>query len=121
MKSWFIFALALVAACSAETYTTENDDLDIAAVVANLQTLKEFVDCFNDKGNCNPQSGDFKKDMAEAIQQACAKCTDAQKHIFKVFLDGLKQKLPAENEVYRKKYDPDNKYFGPLEAAIINA
>lgn len=59
--------------------------------------------------------------MAEAVQQACAKCTNAQKHIFKVFLDGLKKKSPADHEVYKKKFDPENKYFTALEAAIRNA
>nr|ALS03831.1 chemosensory protein 6 [Ectropis obliqua] len=121
MKFFYVFALSLVVACSGETYTTENDDLNIEAVVADLPTLQAFVGCFNDKVKCDEKSGDFKKDIAEAIQQACAKCTDAQKHIFKVFLTGLKEKLPADYAAFKAKYDPENKYFGNLEKAIANA
>lgn len=62
MKSCFVFALAFVAVCYAETYTTENDDLDIEGVVADPKTLKAFVDCFTDKGDCTPQTADFKSE-----------------------------------------------------------
>ena len=45
---------------AAQQYSSENDDLDIEAVVKDPETLKVFVECFNDKGSCNEQMADFK-------------------------------------------------------------
>nr|QRF70952.1 chemosensory protein [Semiothisa cinerearia] len=117
MKIFLIFALAL-AACSAETYTTENDNFDITAVVADTEALRKLTNCFIDKGECDTVGAGFKEDLGEAVEQACKKCTDAQKHIFKHFIAGLKEKLPAENQAFRNKYDPQNKYFVALEEAV---
>lgn len=63
----------------------------------------------------------FAEDMAEAVVQACAKCTDAQKHIFKRFLEVIKEKDPRGYRKFQQKYDPQNKYLAALEAAIANA
>lgn len=52
------------------------------------------------------------------MQQSCAKCTDAQKHIFKRFLESLKEYLPAEYEAFKNKYDAEGKHFAALEVAV---
>ncbi|CAK1584464.1 unnamed protein product [Parnassius mnemosyne] len=114
--------LMVVTACYAtETYSTENDDIDIDAVINDMDKLKSFMDCFLDKNTCDAVQADFKKDIPEAFQQACAKCTAAQKHIFRRFLEGAGEKLPEDLNVLKKKYDPESKYFVPLQAAIANS
>ncbi|XP_072942936.1 ejaculatory bulb-specific protein 3-like [Epargyreus clarus] len=110
--------LALVAA---DTYTTENDDLDIEAVLADKAKHQAFLDCFLDKQPCDEVQADFKKDLPEAVAQACAKCTDAQMHIFNRFLTVSKQNLLEGYNALKAKYDADGKHFGPLEAAIAKA
>uniref|UniRef100_A0AAU6R4U8 Chemosensory protein 7-like protein n=1 Tax=Antheraea pernyi TaxID=7119 RepID=A0AAU6R4U8_ANTPE len=121
MKYIYVLCLVVLASVYAkETYTTENDDLDIEALVKNLSALREFAGCFLDTVECNPVAGDFKKDIAEAVAQSCEKCTDSQKHIFNRFLEGLKEKLPTEYEAFKKKYDADGKHFPALEAAVAN-
>uniref|UniRef100_D2SNX6 Chemosensory protein n=1 Tax=Heliothis virescens TaxID=7102 RepID=D2SNX6_HELVI len=115
------FLLAVAAVHAEDKYSTENDDLDIDAVVANLASLREFVGCFMDAVTCNAIAADFKKDIPEAVSTQCAKCTDAQKHIFYKFLLGLKEKLPNDYQAFKIKYDPDNKHFSALEDAVSGA
>ncbi|CAH2089588.1 unnamed protein product [Euphydryas editha] len=103
-----------------ELYSTENDHLDIEAVVSDPTSLKAFLDCFNDKGSCDEQMADFKKDIPEAVAENCAKCTEAQKHIFKRFLEVIKVKNPEDYQVFKQKYDPQDKHFAKLETAIAN-
>ncbi|KAJ2948447.1 hypothetical protein O0L34_g7695 [Tuta absoluta] len=104
-----------------EKYTTENDDLDIEAVVSDKDQLQAFYGCFMDTSACNDIMTDFKKDLPEVIQQACAKCTPAQKHIMRRFLEVLKEKQPQEYEQLQNKFDPEHKYFAKLETAVANA
>ncbi|XP_075981787.1 ejaculatory bulb-specific protein 3-like [Anticarsia gemmatalis] len=120
----FLYALSFLLALTAvnsETYSTENDNLDIDAVVADDATLKGFSGCFLDTVACDPVSADFKKDIPEATETACAKCTDAQKHIYHKFLEGLKTKVPGDYEAFKKKYDPQGKHFAALEAAVAQS
>nr|AIX97826.1 chemosensory protein [Cnaphalocrocis medinalis] len=120
------FATALVLAVCVglavgETYSTENDDFDIEALVKNPEEFQKFSGCFLDKNECDAVSGDFKKDIPEAFEQACAKCTDAQKHLFNRFLSALKDKRPQDFEDFKKKYDPEAKYYAALEKAVAKA
>ncbi|XP_063540212.1 ejaculatory bulb-specific protein 3-like [Cydia strobilella] len=118
MKLFIALATLVVLAAGQNTYTSEYDDLDIDALVSNLDSLKAWSNCFVDKGPCDKAQNSFKVDMHEAVQQACAKCTSAQKVIMKKFIAGLTEKSPADYELFRQKYDPENKYFGPLAKAI---
>ncbi|PZC77879.1 hypothetical protein B5X24_HaOG200675 [Helicoverpa armigera] len=115
------FLLALAAVQAEDKYSTENDNLDIDAVVANVDTLTNFVACFVDQEPCDAVAADFKKDIQEAVTTRCAKCTDAQKHIFYKFILGLKEELPRGYEEFRRKYDPENKHFSALENAVSPA
>ncbi|XP_063626809.1 ejaculatory bulb-specific protein 3-like [Cydia splendana] len=118
MKLFIALATLVVLAAGQNTYTSENDDLDIDALVSNPEMLKAWFNCFVDKGSCDKVQARFKVDLPEAVQQTCAKCTAAQKVITKKFFAGLKEKAPADYEVFRQKFDPENKYFGPLEKAV---
>lgn len=59
MKCVLVF-FAILGLAVAQQYSSENDDLDIEAVVGDAESLKSFVECFNDKGSCNEQMADFK-------------------------------------------------------------
>ncbi|XP_034835695.1 ejaculatory bulb-specific protein 3-like [Maniola hyperantus] len=118
---WVIILSALVALAAAEEekYTTEQDDFDIEALRADPEELKIMLECFTGKGPCRENGAHFKKDLAEAIVEACAKCTDAQKHILKGFLEAIKAKeFMYGYRDFKDKYDPENKYLAALEAAV---
>lgn len=62
MKCIYVLSALLVfAAVQAEDkYSTENDDLDIDAVVADVDALRGFVGCFMDSVTCHAVAADFK-------------------------------------------------------------
>lgn len=61
------------------------------------------------------------EDIPEAVAEACGKCTPAQKHLFKRFLEVVKDKLPQEYEAFKTKYDPQGKHFDALLSAVANS
>ncbi|GBP07817.1 Ejaculatory bulb-specific protein 3 [Eumeta japonica] len=121
MKFFVLFGVALGLAAAAELYSSENDNIDIEGILSRSEEFKGLVDCFLDRGPCDAVAADFRKDLPEAVEQSCAKCTDAQKHLFNRFLGGLKEKSPQDHDAFKAKYDPENKYFGELEQAVANA
>ncbi|KOB73858.1 Chemosensory protein [Operophtera brumata] len=61
MKCMLALCLVFCATvCAEELYSTENDDLDIEAVVKDSEQLKAFAGCFNGKSACNELLSDFK-------------------------------------------------------------
>nr|WPO56435.1 chemosensory protein [Leucinodes orbonalis] len=121
MKFIIILAVFVALAVAKETYTTENDDFDIDALIANPSEFKKFVGCFLDSSPCNAVAEHFKKDIPEAFQQACEKCTDAQKVLFRKFLAGLKEKFPEDLAAFKKKFDPESKYYAGLVKAVAES
>nr|UDM59709.1 putative chemosensory protein 16 [Corcyra cephalonica] len=118
MKLLVIFCAVVAMAVADEKYPTTNDNFDIEALAASKPDLEAFTECFIQDTNCNRISSDFKKDLAEAVREACAKCTDAQKHILKRYLEALQKEVPEKFEEFKKKYDPEGTLFEPLKAAI---
>ncbi|RVE43732.1 hypothetical protein evm_011581 [Chilo suppressalis] len=118
MKFAIVLAVALVSVVAEETYSTENDNFDLGAVLADVEKLRPFSGCFLDKNPCDDLTSAFKKDIPEAVQQACAKCNDRQKQLMKQYLEGIKEKLPQDYVDFKKKYDPENKYFENLNKAV---
>nr|QKK82652.1 chemosensory protein [Histia rhodope] len=112
---------ALLGSTIAQTYTPTNDDFNIEALLSDIDALKGFINCFLDKGNCDAIAADFKNELQEAINDGCSKCTPAQKHIFKRFLEGGNEKLPSYIQEFKNKYDPDGSHFSKLEKALENA
>ncbi|CAG4947282.1 unnamed protein product [Colias eurytheme] len=118
MFKYIVLFASVAMLVSSETYSTENDDIDIEGLVNDVNNLRAFINCFNDKGECNVAAADFKKDLRDAFETSCSKCTEAQKHIFKRFLEEGKVKLPEEFAYFLQKYDSEGKYIQPLEQAI---
>ncbi|CAG9795805.1 unnamed protein product [Diatraea saccharalis] len=121
MKFVFLLAVSLAVVAAVEKYDTKNDDFDVAALVADVEKLRQFTGCFLEKNPCNDISTAFKKDLGEAIQEACAKCSAAQKNQMKLYLNGIQEKTPQDYEEFKKKYDPENKYMVALNNALENA
>ncbi|KAM3963249.1 chemosensory protein 7 [Aphomia sociella] len=121
MKFFIVFCAVIALTVAEDKYATTNDNFDIEALAASKPDLEAFTACFVQDTNCNRISSDFKKDLPEAIKEACAKCTDAQKHILKRYLEALQEKLPEKFGEFKKKYDPEGTLLEPLKAAISKA
>ncbi|CAH0713308.1 unnamed protein product, partial [Brenthis ino] len=118
MKVIVLLAFVALVAAEVEYYKTGNDHLNIEALVANRVELKAYLDCFNDVGPCTELTTSYKKNIPEAIQQACRRCNANQKYMFWRFLQGVKEAFPEEYLTFRRHYDPEDKYFDALEKEI---
>nr|ALS03871.1 chemosensory protein 2 [Ectropis obliqua] len=130
MKSFYIL-FAFFAVCAAQTvapatstseaYYTSDENVDIEALVSNHDAMKQYVDCFTGKVECGPEAGAAKGEFPDALSDACAKCTQVQKHTSKVFFAEFKKSFPADYEAMKKAFDAENKLFPAFDAAIANA
>lgn len=68
MKLFLLISLVTLAA--AQQYDSNNDDLDIDAIVANVDSLKEWYNCFVHDATCNAVQSDFKSkfDLIPALK-----------------------------------------------------
>ncbi|KAL0869956.1 hypothetical protein ABMA27_006145 [Loxostege sticticalis] len=116
----FVILSAVLALAIADTYSTEHDDLDVE-VFTNPEKLNKITMCFLDKEPCDEIAGHFKKVLPDATETACAKCTAAQKHILKRYLEEVKKTSPDDLKALKEKYDPDTKHIEALANALKDA
>ncbi|CAG9795804.1 unnamed protein product [Diatraea saccharalis] len=121
MKFLFVLTVSLVAVFAVEEYVTGHENFDAVALVNDEKRLAEFTACYLDKGPCNEISSAFKNIASEVIREACAKCSAKQKKMTKVYLDGIRVKLPQEYDEFKRKYDPENKYMEALYKVLDSA
>nr|XP_023021664.1 ejaculatory bulb-specific protein 3-like isoform X3 [Leptinotarsa decemlineata] len=60
-------------------YTTKYDNVNLEEIIKNDRLLKNYVDCLLDKGKCTPDGLELKKNMPDAIETDCSKCSEKQK------------------------------------------
>lgn len=66
MKLIFLISLVTLVVAT-KHYDSNNDDLDIDAIVANMDTLKEWYNCFVNDATCNPVQSEFKSKCGYAL------------------------------------------------------
>nr|ANA75028.1 putative chemosensory protein 10 [Ectropis obliqua] len=115
MKSFCIVALALVAACNA-AYTSDAG-LDVDTIVKDKEAVQKVLKCFNG-GDCSSQAAALKTDFPHALGSACAECTPEQKHNVKLFMGAVEKFFPEEYKSLKTNFDPENKLFPALLAAV---
>ncbi|XP_072942931.1 uncharacterized protein [Epargyreus clarus] len=118
MKFAVFVALVGCAVASSYYYQTENDYIDIDAVIADLPTLQSFADCFLEKGHCTSLTESYRRNIQDSVIRACDRCNLPQKERYAKFLKGLQARLPHEYLAFRQKYDPHGIYFHALEAEL---
>ncbi|CAH0717573.1 unnamed protein product, partial [Brenthis ino] len=121
MKDLVLLALFVLAAANIDYYVLEYEDM--AAVVRNVTKLQSYVDCVLDRtppSECSDLVLTYKRITPECMEQACMRCTPSQKNRYWRFLEGIRLYLPEDYEIYRKHFDPDNKYFDNLIEELSN-
>ncbi|CAH1364354.1 unnamed protein product [Tenebrio molitor] len=108
----FIFSLtsSVRGKDAAQKYTTKYDGVDLESVVKNERLLKSYVDCLLDKGRCTPDGLELKKNMPDAIETDCSKCSEKQKEGSDFIMEYLIDHKPEYWEALEVKYDPDGAY-----------
>ncbi|CAG9563960.1 unnamed protein product [Danaus chrysippus] len=115
MKTFILISLwALAAADPIDYYITDNTGLDIEALAAQPLNMISYINCFLDRGPCCRVGASYKKNLAEAVAQACKRCSPDQKQLFWRFLHIIKPVFPEDYNEFWKKYDPEHIYYEPL-------
>uniref|UniRef100_T1GME7 Uncharacterized protein n=1 Tax=Megaselia scalaris TaxID=36166 RepID=T1GME7_MEGSC len=69
-----------------------------------------------DQGKCTPDGRELKKNLPDALQTECSKCSDKQKEGTEQVLKYVIKNKPKEWEALQAKYDPEHIYFKKYEA-----
>ncbi|KAL1465804.1 hypothetical protein WDU94_005344 [Cyamophila willieti] len=93
------------------------ENFDCQLMMKNDRVVNGMVECLKSE---EPECGTImftkmKEYAPEILETVCGKCTDEQKSKFKSCTNEFIKMRPDDFESIMKKYDPDNKYRGPLE------
>nr|AOG12885.1 chemosensory protein [Eogystia hippophaecolus] len=98
-----------------ETYTDRFDHIDLDEILDNRRLLIPYIKCMLDQGKCSPDGKEIKKNVVEALEHDCHKCTPTQKKGTKKIIRHL---INKENDYWIElshKYDPDRHFVGRYE------
>ncbi|KAF5299918.1 hypothetical protein FQR65_LT09313 [Abscondita terminalis] len=93
-----------------DKYTTKYDDFDVDAIINSPRLLKNYVNCAIEKGPCTAEGEELKKNIPDALQTDCSKCSDKQKQLTDKVLQYLMENELEYWELLQNKYDPERKY-----------
>ncbi|XP_028141528.1 ejaculatory bulb-specific protein 3-like [Diabrotica virgifera virgifera] len=114
MKTLFIICCFIATSWSAVSekakYTTKYDNVNLEEIVHNDRLLENYVDCLMEKGNCSPDGLELKKNMPDAIETDCSKCSDKQKEGSEYIIRYLIDNKPEYWNPLQEKYDPSGTY-----------
>ncbi|CAH0395695.1 unnamed protein product [Bemisia tabaci] len=111
--------LAAVHSAPAEFYTSQFDNIDIESILENEKLLDNYYKCLMDEGPCTLEGRTLKSLIPDALETACAKCTDKQKTTARRVMTFYVNKYPANSAKIIKKYDPENKFRNGIEKALL--
>ncbi|EAT42816.1 AAEL005691-PA [Aedes aegypti] len=109
MKIVILFALVVMVVAQ-DGYPTKYDNIDVDEILNSDRHFKNYFNCLMDAGPCTPEGNELKKYLPDAIQTACAKCTDKQRQITAKVAKFLIEQRPEEWKALRTKYDPNNTF-----------
>ncbi|XP_077287182.1 ejaculatory bulb-specific protein 3-like [Arctopsyche grandis] len=92
------------------TYTTKYDDLDIDEILHSDRLLLNYVNCLLEKGRCTPDGVELKKNLPDAIDNDCKKCSEKQDIGSKMVMYYLIDNKPDWWKELETKYNPSGSY-----------
>ncbi|CAH0695899.1 unnamed protein product [Spodoptera exigua] len=123
MKSFIVlclFGLAAVAIARPDgsTYTDRYDNINLDEILGNRRLLTPYIKCILEEGKCTPDGKELKSHIREALEQNCAKCTDAQRNGTRRVLGHLINNEEESWNRLKAKYDPQSKYTVKYELEL---
>ncbi|XP_073953861.1 allergen Tha p 1-like [Choristoneura fumiferana] len=119
MRSFIVvcfFALAAVAyARPGDLYTDKFDNVDLDEILSNRRLLVPYLNCVLEQGKCTADGKELKSHIREALENNCAKCTEAQRKGTRRVIGHLINKEVDYWNQLCDKYDPDRKYVAKYE------
>nr|AXG21596.1 chemosensory protein 3 [Agrilus mali] len=111
VKLFLVFTIFIVySSGDGSDYSKKYENLDLDSILSNERILKNYINCFLDKGPCSPEARDFKKDIPVFMQSKCADCTVVQRKVVLRASKFLIEKKPDEWKLLLSKYDPSGEY-----------
>ncbi|KAI5643028.1 insect pheromone-binding family, a10/OS-D domain-containing protein [Phthorimaea operculella] len=93
-----------------EKYTTKYDGVNLEEILANERLLTGYVNCLLDQGPCTPDGNELKRNLPDAIDNDCAKCTERQKAGADEVMGYIIDHRPNDWAKLEKKYLSDGSY-----------
>uniref|UniRef100_A0A0K8TVF1 Chemosensory Protein n=1 Tax=Epiphyas postvittana TaxID=65032 RepID=A0A0K8TVF1_EPIPO len=122
MKSFIVvcfFALAAVAyARPGDQYTDKFDNVDLDEILSNRRLLVPYLKCVLEQGKCTADGKELRSHIKEALENNCAKCTEAQRRGTRRVIGHL---INKESDFWGQlcaKYDPERKYVAKYEKEL---
>nr|ADX96028.1 chemosensory protein CSP1 [Holotrichia oblita] len=100
------YSFLIYLAIADERYTTKYDNIDIDAVISTERLLQNYIKCLLDLVVCTEEGSELKKNMPDAIQNDCSKCSDKQKEGSDKLILYLINNKPEYWQLLEEKYDP---------------
>nr|AGY49270.1 putative chemosensory protein [Sesamia inferens] len=97
-------------AMETSTYTTKYDGIDLDEILNNERLLNGYVNCLMDLGPCTADGKELKKNIPDAIENDCKKCTDRQRDGSDRVMHYLIDHRPDDWVKLEKKYNSDGSY-----------
>ncbi|KAJ2948463.1 hypothetical protein O0L34_g7712 [Tuta absoluta] len=93
-----------------EKYTTKYDGINLEEILANERLLTGYVNCLLDQGPCTPDGNELKRNLPDAIDNDCTKCTERQKAGADQVMGYIIDHRPADWAKLEQKYLSDGSY-----------
>ncbi|XP_030758434.1 allergen Tha p 1-like [Sitophilus oryzae] len=91
-------------------YTTRYDNVDLDAIIRSDRLLKNYVDCMVGRKKCTKDGEELKRNLPDALQTACSKCSEAQKAGSRKIIRHLITNRPQWFRELEVIYDPQGVY-----------
>nr|AIX97074.1 chemosensory protein 6 [Dastarcus helophoroides] len=94
-----------------EKYTTAFDNVNVEEILSSERLLNNYFKCMMDRGSCPPDAAELKRNLPDALQTDCSKCSEKQKEVSKQIVKFLIEKKPNMWKELQEKYDPEQVYI----------
>ncbi|XP_022911035.1 ejaculatory bulb-specific protein 3-like [Onthophagus taurus] len=108
---YFLIGYVFLLVNCADKYTTKYDGINVNDIINNRRLLLGYCRCLLGKSACSPDGAELKKNLRDAIETKCSRCSDKQKEGAKIILRHLIDHERDECwDPIEKEYDPTGKY-----------
>ncbi|XP_046662387.1 ejaculatory bulb-specific protein 3-like [Homalodisca vitripennis] len=105
-----VIVVAAAAVADAQHYSSRWDNVQVEPILKNERLLKTYFRCVMDEGKCSPDAAELKKNIPDALENECAKCTEKQRENVEKVMKFIFNKKPDMFKQLEAKYDPKGVY-----------
>nr|AEE61494.1 unknown [Dendroctonus ponderosae] len=106
-----LLLVVVVGVAFGEEYTSKFDNVDLDQILSSDRLLRNYINCLLDKGKCTPDGIELKKNLPDALENECSKCTPKQRDGAKKVIRYLIENKRDYWDEVAAKYDPEGTYY----------